>query len=112
MKNMRRATSHVAGGEIAQLATTCNGNARPWKRRQERPNASARERCEFMRRRRKMDKDTIQIQMTTEEMKQFARDAIRNLFSELVSCRPLDQLITVDDRCRQRCPTATKKHQR
>jgi hypothetical protein len=56
-----------------------------------------------------MSKD-IQINVSAEEIRQFAQSIMDALSTVLVQCRTVDQLITVEDRCRQRWPTATARN--
>jgi len=58
-----------------------------------------------------MEKEWIQIQVSA-EVCEVVQGVLSALSSVLVHCRPIDQLVTIDDRLRQRWPTANKKHKR
>jgi hypothetical protein len=62
-----------------------------------------------------MDKESIQISMSAEELRQFAQiiQTIQMAMSGgQVGCQPLNRCVTVDDRCQYRWPLATPKHRR
>jgi hypothetical protein len=59
-----------------------------------------------------MSSESIHVQVSPEELRQLIQGAFAALFDRLANCRPVDQLITIDDRCKQRWPMATKRNQR
>jgi hypothetical protein len=59
-----------------------------------------------------MANEVVQVQMTREELQEFFRGVFAAAAGTLQTCRPIDQLVTVDGRCKQRWPAATKKNQR
>jgi hypothetical protein len=52
------------------------------------------------------------IQVSVEEVRQIIQSVLSAWSSVLVNCHPIDQLVTVADRCKQRWPTASRKHRR
>jgi hypothetical protein len=57
-----------------------------------------------------MDDQPIQINVSPQEARQFAQVLVDALSAVLVNCRPIDQLITVEDRCRQLWPSASARN--
>ena len=57
-----------------------------------------------------MGNESIQIQVSMEEVRQAVQSVMDALSTVLVQCRPADQLITVEDRCIQRWPMATARN--
>src|SRR4051794_29654062 len=56
-----------------------------------------------------MGKD-IQVQISPEEIRLYVESIVTALARTTLNCRPIDDLVTVEDRCKQRWPTATRKN--
>jgi hypothetical protein len=59
-----------------------------------------------------MDSEPIQIQVSAEEIRQFAQGILSALSSVQINSRPLDQFVTVENRCKDLWPTATTRNRR
>jgi len=59
-----------------------------------------------------MCNEPIQIQVSQEEIRQFIQTILTTEFSMAVSCRPIDQLVTIRERVRERWPAATTENRR
>ncbi len=59
-----------------------------------------------------MANEPFEFHGSPEELKSIVQGFLTSLFGTLVSCRPHDQLVTVNERCQQRWPAATKKYER
>jgi hypothetical protein len=59
-----------------------------------------------------MANESIRVEMTADEWQKVVQSTLTAAINALATCHPIDQLVTVDDRCRERWPTATKKNKR
>lgn len=59
-----------------------------------------------------MSKVSFQIELSPEEFREIVESVVSMLSGVLVPCRTIDQLVTIDERCKQRWPSASKKNQR
>lgn len=56
-----------------------------------------------------MANETIRLEMTAEELARIVQSTLTAAVNALATYRRIDQFITVDDRCKDRWPSAAKK---
>src|SRR5438445_168243 len=54
----------------------------------------------------------MKIEVSLDEVREFMQNALSMLSNMAANYRPIGPFVTVDDRCKDRWPAATKKHQR
>jgi hypothetical protein len=59
-----------------------------------------------------MGNDPIQFHFSPEDVRQIVQAVLLTVFGELAHCYPPGQIITIEDRCRERWPNATARNRR
>jgi hypothetical protein len=59
-----------------------------------------------------MGNESFQVEMTMDEVRQFMQTVVGALSTMAANYRPLGPFVTVEDRCKERWPAATKKNRR